>query len=95
MNSNAAAVPTIPFSSEPRVLHRVLLLLVLLTAALWVSSRAILSANFLPHWYCFAGALFLQKPFPFSTLLDPLQHFAVPKLTRSALPCRAASLVAS
>ena len=25
------------------------------TAILWLSSRALLSTQFLPHWYCFAG----------------------------------------
>ena len=29
--------------------------LFLLTAAIWISSRTLLSANFLPHWYCFVG----------------------------------------
>jgi len=29
--------------------------LFLLTAATWFSSRALLSTNFLPHWYCLVG----------------------------------------
>lgn len=55
MNPNGAAVPPIPLFSKPRLLRLGLLLLFLFDAALWLSSRAILSANFLPHWYCYAG----------------------------------------
>ena len=32
-----------------------LLVLSLLAFGLWLSSRALLTANFLPHWYCYAG----------------------------------------
>jgi hypothetical protein len=48
-------VSSIPFASQPSSLRLLLLVLVLLTSGLWLSSRAVLSANFLPHWYCFAG----------------------------------------
>jgi PAS domain S-box-containing protein len=44
-----------PFASRPRVARLLLLLLSLLAFALWFSSRALLTANFLPHWYCYAG----------------------------------------
>src|SRR5438477_2121793 len=45
----------VPFASRPRVTRVVLLLLFLFAFAIWFSSRALLSAGFLPHWYCFAG----------------------------------------
>jgi signal transduction histidine kinase len=44
----------LPFVSRPH-LARLLLLLLFLTTCLWFSSRALLTANFLPHWYCLAG----------------------------------------
>jgi len=44
-----------PFASRPRVARLLLLLLALVAFALWFSSRALLTANFLPHWYCYAG----------------------------------------
>jgi hypothetical protein len=55
MTNSGSPVFAIPFASQPRSLRLLLLLLILLTSGLWLSSRAVLSANFLPHWYCFAG----------------------------------------
>src|SRR2546423_6170247 len=40
---------------SPQMLKVALALLFLATASVWWSSRAQLSANFLPHWYCFVG----------------------------------------
>ena len=40
---------------SPRALKFLLTGLFAATAILWWSSRALLSANFLPHWYCFVG----------------------------------------
>jgi hypothetical protein len=48
----AAAVP---IASRPRAIRLLLLVLSLVAFALWFSSRALDSANFLPHWYCLAG----------------------------------------
>jgi two-component system, cell cycle sensor histidine kinase and response regulator CckA len=45
----------LPFGSRPRAIRLLLLLLFLFTCCLWFSSRALLSSNFLPHWYCLAG----------------------------------------
>ena len=45
----------IPFASRPHLVRLFLLLLFLATCSLWFSSRALLTANFLPHWYCLAG----------------------------------------
>jgi PAS domain S-box-containing protein len=39
----------------PRTVKFGLLALVCVTSVVWLSSRALLSTNFLPHWYCFAG----------------------------------------
>ena len=39
----------------PRTVKFGLLALVCLTCVVWLSSRVLLSTNFLPHWYCFAG----------------------------------------
>lgn len=44
-----------PFASRPRVVRLLLLLLFLCACFVWFSSRALLTANFLPHWYCLAG----------------------------------------
>src|ERR1700757_124478 len=38
-----------------RTAKTALLGLAAVTAVLWFSSRALLSTQFLPHWYCFAG----------------------------------------
>jgi PAS domain S-box-containing protein len=56
--SMASAAPPIPpaqESSSPWRFKAALAVLFLLTSAIWLSSRALLSANFLPHWYCFVG----------------------------------------
>src|SRR3984893_5007995 len=39
----------------PHTVRLGLLTLTFATAAVWLSSRALLSTNFLPHWYCFVG----------------------------------------
>ena len=44
-----------PASISPRAARLALLGLFLITAATWFASRTLLSANFLPHWYCFLG----------------------------------------
>lgn len=55
MAPHGVSVSTIPFFPRQRAFRLLLLVLVGLTGGLWLSSRAILSADFLPHWYCFAG----------------------------------------
>jgi len=45
----------LPLASRPHLARLLLLLLFLATCSLWFSSRALLAANFLPHWYCLAG----------------------------------------
>lgn len=57
-HSMALAAPTLsppqPASSA-RMFKTALVLLFPLTAGLWLSSRGLLTSNFLPHWYCLAG----------------------------------------
>ena len=45
----------VPSASRPRLTRLILLLLFLFAFAVWFSSRALITADFLPHWYCFAG----------------------------------------
>jgi PAS domain S-box-containing protein len=54
----ASAAPTLSPpqpASSPRTFKTALVVLFILTAAIWISSRTLLSVNFLPHWYCFVG----------------------------------------
>jgi hypothetical protein len=53
MSTPPIAPPAPPFTA--RFLKNALIGLALTTAALWLASRFLLSANFLPHWYCLAG----------------------------------------
>jgi two-component system, cell cycle sensor histidine kinase and response regulator CckA len=54
----ASAAPTLsppqPASSA-RMFKTALVVLFLLTAGVWLSSRGLLASNFLPHWYCLVG----------------------------------------
>ena len=53
-----ATAPSIPQSHTPLSPHKAKLAftgLFLLTASLWLGSRFLLSAEFLPHWYCYVG----------------------------------------
>ena len=54
----SASAPTIPEPRRrlsPRGIKLLLVTLFATTAAIWLSPRTLLSTNFLPHWYCFAG----------------------------------------
>jgi len=54
---SASAAPRVPQSQafSPRMVKLGLLGLTCITAVMWLSSRALLSTEFLPHWYCFVG----------------------------------------
>jgi CheY-like chemotaxis protein len=54
-----------------------LLALVCVTSAVWLSSRALLSTNFLPHWYCFAGNKRLLWTTVIADLLIGLSYVAI------------------
>src|SRR5215472_16039612 len=54
----AASAPSMPQSQAPlsgRKLKLALTGLFLVAASLWLGSRCLLSAEFLPHWYCYVG----------------------------------------
>src|SRR5437879_12518300 len=55
MSSSARSFPQprIPISAQKARLALVSLFSV--TAVLWLGSRTLLAANFLPHWYCYLG----------------------------------------
>src|SRR5262252_3229177 len=54
----AAGAPSFPQPQVPLSRRKVSLVLAglfLTAAALWFTSRPLLSSNFLPHWYCYVG----------------------------------------
>lgn len=53
---------------SPRTMKLALLALAGVAAVLWLSSRALLSTQFLPHWYCFAG----NRPVLWTTVVADL-----------------------
>src|SRR5439155_3137003 len=55
VSAGAASFLSLPRGFSPRVLKLGLAALFGATAFAWWSSRALLSVNFLPHWYCFIG----------------------------------------
>jgi PAS domain-containing protein len=55
MSSNAPTISGLPFPISPRKAKAVLVGLFSLSALLWLGSRFLLAANFLPHWYCYLG----------------------------------------
>lgn len=61
----------------PRAVKLGLLVMTLVTSALWLSSRALLSTNFLPHWYCFVGNTRLLWTTVVADLLIGLSYVAI------------------
>jgi len=55
MAASASPDTKLELGFTPRVLKLGLLALTGGTATAWLTSRAMLSTNFLPHWYCFLG----------------------------------------
>jgi PAS domain S-box-containing protein len=55
MAASASPDTKLELDFTPRVLKLGLLALTGTTATAWLTSRAILSTDFLPHWYCFLG----------------------------------------
>jgi two-component system cell cycle sensor histidine kinase/response regulator CckA len=55
MSSSAPSNPQSPFPISTRKAKVALMGLFSLTVLLWLGSRTLLSANFLPHWYCYLG----------------------------------------
>ena len=61
----------------PRTVRLGLLTLTCAIAAVWLSSRALLSTNFLPHWYCFVGNTRLLWTTVIADLLIGLSYVAI------------------
>ena len=61
----------------PRFARLGLLALSCVTLAVWLSSRALLTANFLPHWYCFVGNTRLLWTTVIADLLIGLSYVAI------------------
>jgi two-component system cell cycle sensor histidine kinase/response regulator CckA len=55
MSTSTSFNPESDLGFTPRAVKFGLLALVCVTCVVWLSSRVLLSTNFLPHWYCFAG----------------------------------------
>jgi hypothetical protein len=77
MTNSGSPVSAIPFASQPRSLRPLLLLLILLTSGPWLSSRAVLSANFLPHWYWHAGNARVLRTTVIADLLIGLSYVVI------------------
>jgi len=79
----------IPFASRPHLIRLILLLLFLLllflfTCCLWFSSRALLTSNFLPPWYCLAGNTRLLCTAVLGDLFIGLSYVVIPRRTLPA-----------
>jgi len=77
MSSN---VPNIALPSPmagSRTVKFALIGLFLATAAVWLSSRVLLAANFLPHWYCYLGNRRLLWTNVIADLLIGLSYVAI------------------
>ncbi len=55
MSADTSTIATSRPKLSPREIKLLLAGLLAATVALWFSSRALLSTDFLPHWYCFVG----------------------------------------
>jgi two-component system cell cycle sensor histidine kinase/response regulator CckA len=55
MSSSISSISQPPPSASAHKAKFALMGLFLLTVAIWFSSRTLLAANFLPHWYCYLG----------------------------------------
>jgi PAS domain S-box-containing protein len=76
----ASAAPTLSSpqpASSPRMSKTALVVLFLLSAGLWLSSRGLLASNFLPHWYCLAGNKRLLWTTVIADLLIGLSYVAI------------------
>jgi len=55
MSSSSPLYPKPGLRISARTAKLALLGLFSLTALIWLGSRTLLAANFLPHWYCYLG----------------------------------------
>src|ERR1700756_3850841 len=87
MRDDGKAVPRMAASTSPeakseggfspRFARLGLLALTGATLAVWLSSRALLATNFLPHWYCFVGNAKLLWTTVIADLLIGLSYVAI------------------
>jgi PAS domain S-box-containing protein len=77
MSASASLDTKSDLGFTPRTVRLGLLALTCATAAVWLSSRALLSTNFLPHWYCFVGNTRLLWTTVIADLLIGLSYVAI------------------
>jgi len=68
MSSSSPPYPKPGLTISAQSAKLALLGLFLVTALLWLGSRTLLSANFLPHWYCYLG----NRPLLWSNVIGDL-----------------------
>jgi two-component system cell cycle sensor histidine kinase/response regulator CckA len=77
MSGSAPVIPESPPKLSARATKLLLAALFASAAATWISSRPLLSSNFLPHWYCFAGNTRLLWINVIADLLIGLSYVAI------------------
>jgi two-component system cell cycle sensor histidine kinase/response regulator CckA len=77
MASAASQIPQSQAHFSPPQIKFALAGLFLLSAVVWFSSRFLLSANFLPHWYCYVGNRRLVWTNVIADLLIGLSYVAI------------------
>jgi PAS domain S-box-containing protein len=77
MSASASLDPESDRGFTARNLKFGLLALICVTALVWLSSRALLSTNFLPHWYCLVGNKRLLWTTVIADLLIGLSYVAI------------------
>jgi two-component system cell cycle sensor histidine kinase/response regulator CckA len=77
MSASTSLNPQSDLRLTPRSLKFGLFALVCVTSVVWLSSRALLSTNFLPHWYCFVGNKRLLWTTVVADLLIGLSYVAI------------------
>jgi two-component system, cell cycle sensor histidine kinase and response regulator CckA len=77
VSAEAASLASTHRGLSPRGLKFALAGLFAATALAWWTSRALLSADFLPHWYCFAGNARLLWTTVIADLLIGLSYVAI------------------
>jgi two-component system, cell cycle sensor histidine kinase and response regulator CckA len=77
MSARTSIDPESDFGFTPRSAKFGLLALLCITSIVWLSSRALLSTNFLPHWYCFVGNKRLLWTTVIADLLIGLSYVAI------------------
>jgi PAS domain S-box-containing protein len=77
MSASASLDPESDLGSAPRRVKFGPLALICLTFIAWLSSRVLLSTNFLPHWYCLVGNKRLLWTTVIADLLIGLSYVAI------------------